>query len=132
MNPEITVTQGAFTLASVHVLVAVKDVLIIEADCVSKYPGDIAVSSGSLGPQVMIVPGERSLKLDDRYVHPGQGGAERYDPTWITLPDYAGNWTVIAEGRRYTIRVVAYSRRRRARLAWKEKNVPVPVRKENP
>jgi hypothetical protein len=117
MNPEITVTQGAFTLASVHVLVAVKDVLIIEADCTSKYPGELSVSDrGERGPEVMIWPGEHSQKLDQR---PDRAAA----PTVITLPSYAGNWTVIAEGRRYTIRIVAYSRRRRARLAWQEKPV---------
>ena len=110
MNPEIRVEQGRFQLSTVDVLYATKDLLVIEIDCDSKYPGWIGLSTGGdEGPQVSIFEDdERSLKLDK----------STDAPSVIVLPKYTDDWTILTEGTRYTVRIVAYNRKHRPRRVW--------------
>ena len=100
MKPEIGVTQGRFRLSTVNVIYATQSLLVIEAGCNSKYPGGISIAwGGDQGARVEIWPEEgRSLYLDET----------TQKPSTITLPDYTGEWTVLTDARRYTVRIVAY------------------------
>lgn len=113
MKPDISVRPGRFRIGSVDVIRATKSLLVLEADCNSKYPGDCQVWSafGDHGPEVIIWPGERSLRLDE--------GTD--EQTVITLPAYADDWVILAEGTRYTVRIVAYDPGGRRRPAWRAK-----------
>lgn len=74
------------------------DVHVFEIDLVSKYPGEIVTWStgGTLG--VDIHPGERTLQVDDK----------ASGPTTFVLPLESMDWILVAEGSRYTVRVIAY------------------------
>ena len=111
MKPDIKVEQGRFVVSSVDVRYATRDLLVLEADCDSKYPGHVSLAwGGPEGPRVDIWgDDERSIGLD-----------ESTDlPTTITLPKYVDDWTLVTDARRYTVTIVAYNRKHRKREIWK-------------
>lgn len=112
MKPEVKVTQGEFRLASVHVVMATKDVLILEVDCHSKYPGGCSMAwSGDKGARVEIWSSDRSLYLDE--------GTAQFSS--IELPGYTHDWVVLTDARKYSVRIGAYRRwGRDPRLLWSD------------
>lgn len=126
MKPEIKVEQGRVRIAAVDVVYATKDLLVIEADLHTKYPGDTSIAwtwfgedeltEAAEGPRVDIWPRkdedgrELSLYLD-----------ETSDlPATITLPRYVQKWTILTDARKYTVRIAAYNRHHRPRRIWKD------------
>ena len=115
MKADLKVEQGRFRLAAVDVMCATKDLLVVEVDCDSKYPGAPGIAwGGEDGPRVDIWPrfdGEQrelSLHLDE----------STHLPSRITLPKYTDGWIILTDARRYTVRIVAYKQRRRSRRVW--------------
>jgi hypothetical protein len=104
---DVTVEQGMFRVSDVSRVAGGEEegFLVLYADCDSKYPCTID-SSGTEGiPEVLVFPqvnedgSYRSLHLD---------GSKRDKPTQITLPAYTEGWSMISDGGRYTVRIVAW------------------------
>jgi len=90
---EVGVVQGVIAINSVGVVRKDRGLLVVEADCHSKYP-EIA---GYAGPTIYVGASEHTLKKRDTITHSA-----------IVLPDYTKGWEVMAEASRYTIRIVAW------------------------
>jgi hypothetical protein len=95
---ELRVEQGRFRLSSVRVIRETWDLLVIEADCESKYPGEVNVWSGDAFPAVDIFPGESSIHLDEKEAA----------VTRIILPGYVKDWAIITGSTAYTVRIACY------------------------
>ena len=102
MSGELRVAQGRFRLSCVDMVTGGLDFMVLEADCDSKYPGEVLVSYwGDRRPPDVLVfhdPERPSLHLDET----------TDQVTVITLPERTAGWQVMAEGGRYTVRIVAW------------------------
>lgn len=99
MNYTLTAGQIRVDDGAVAHVIDHDDVHVFEIDLMSKYPGDIITWRGP-GSQigVDIHPGERTLEVDDK----------ASGPTTFVLPLESMDWILVAEGSRYTVRVIAY------------------------
>ena len=88
------VEQGQIIVNNLDVVIDTGDVLVVEADCHTKYGGMIAYS----GSSVLLWAGEHTIK-DDR---------DTGMPTKIILPARCADWSLQAEYARYTVRITAY------------------------
>lgn len=96
---EIKVGRMRTSPEQVHIVLQHPDVMIFEIDLSSKYPGEFTYVSYEDVQRVIIHPGDHSIKLDDGAV---------LDTEFILRG--AQDWTLIAEGSRYTVRIAAYKR----------------------
>ena len=92
-------TEGQIRVSEDGVLQVIDhdDVKVFEIDLVSKYPGDMITwsSGGKIG--VDMFASDRTLDADCNA-----------SPTSFSLPLDSMNWILVAEGSRYTVRVIAY------------------------
>ena len=98
------VTQGQIVVDSIDVIRSTRNVLVVEADCYSKYP-DVAMSSGST---VWLAATEDTLWCD-----------REAKLTVIELPEHVADWTIVFAATKYTVKIVAYRRpKRRTTEVW--------------
>lgn len=114
-NLGVTVDQGKFVVNSVDRMAKGRGFAVFEADCHSKYPEIAAYGAG----EVLIGPSERSLHLDE---------SAESELTRITLPRKYDSWNIMAEGGRYSVRVIVWENRRGRKWAYqKEEEDDVPA-----
>lgn len=126
MNPKIKVSQGRVRINAVYVVYATKDLLVIEADLHSKYPGDISIAWTWFGEEELTEEAEGPRV--DIWTRKNEEGTEQtlyIDettdlPATITLPLYVQDWTILTDARRYTVRIAAYNRRHSPRRIWRD------------
>jgi hypothetical protein len=95
----ITVTQGQLVVNNVDVLYATPDVIILEADCRSKYPGTVTTGTSGRGVFADFWAGPGTLNVRDM---------DTPLPTTIQFPPRTQDWSIVATGARYTLRIVAW------------------------
>lgn len=107
----VSVQQGRFRLGTVDIVHASRNMVAIEVDCDSKYPGELS-AWGRLDGRMEVevyADSERSLRLDE----------STDEVSAVTLPwPVTDKWFVLADGARYTVQIVAYRHGRRRRTAW--------------
>lgn len=94
-----TVEDGEIVINYGVTIIDRRNVKIVEFDLGSKYPGMVWYKYGAGQITVLIAAGERTLYLNDD--HPG-------DPTRVTFTVPGSRWIVLADGVRYSLRVVIY------------------------
>jgi hypothetical protein len=104
----ITVGQGQIVVNNVTVVRATRDLIILEADCASKYPGIVTTASSPRGASADFWASGETLRA----------GATRL-PTTVQLPPRTQHWGLLAEGRRYSLYLVAYRRPGEAREIYR-------------
>ena len=83
--------QGGFRLSSVRVIWENWDMLVIEADCESKYPpGEMHIWSGECSPVIEITADGTDI------------------PAEITLPGYVNGWVILTGRSKDGIRIACY------------------------
>ena len=95
-----TVTYGKARIHVIDVIHDTPDFLVMEIDMDSKYIEPVVAwgDADSDGSEVWFMASERALKLDE----------STDKETALLLPAHTAGWSVMAQGGRYTIQIVAW------------------------
>lgn len=98
---KVTIDPGAIIINVLDLVIERPHFKVFEADLYSKYPGHVSYSIADNALSVLIWADEHTLNIDPELAN---------HPTTIDFefPD-AKDWAVIAEGARYTVRIVLWN-----------------------